>query len=722
MSSSLALIQKVRSLRRLKETLRAQRRSTDAARKATLARVPYNPAWEHDPVLFAWEALGIACWGRQAELLRAVAAHRRVAVKSGHKVGKSTSAVILALWRVCTRPRARVIMTSSSGRQVRAILWKELRRVYHGARYKIGGKLHKVPDAGLQFDDGREIVGFATKEPEKMAGFSGPDILFIVDEASGVPELIFDAIEGNRAGGASIVLFSNPTQTSGTFYEAFTRKRHLWHTLTVSSEETPNVEQGTIVVPGLASLEWIEEKRLDWGVESPIYQVRVLGNFPLQGSNAVVNLALVEASQRRWWDRLPDPDDLDEPHDPRESHEQTGGEPPPHRVTSPTQASPSEGLPRKAHNPGRPGSRTSNAPGGAPGAGTPLPPGPPALDEHALRQLGPLEFGVDPARFGEDNSVIAPRRGKRIFELRAFTGLDGVQLAGEVVRALREMRLPGEALPRVKVDVVGLGASCADQLRHHRGPDGRPELILIEVNSAENATNETCHRLRDQLWFGITDWLKEGGELPPDDKLARDLVAPTYGFDTQSRYLVEPKRETKKRLGNSPDRADAVALAIFQGETTRVLTPGVKRSGYRFSGQTAPGRGFSPRLPLRPPQRPRRLPPPPHRPYPTPPLRARPAWPRLPRRPPHPTPSLHPHPGPHAWKTTVNFSLARSALASLALWPTSRPSRPFPGTCAPMARSSAWAMAASGASPRLPPPATPPGTSSSPPTPAPGAG
>lgn len=776
MSSSLALIQKVRSLRRLRDQRREARRSTEARRKAAQARIPYNPAWETDPVLFAWEALGITCWGRQAELLQAVATKRRVAVKSGHKVGKSTSAVILALWRVVTRPRTRVIMTSSSGRQVRAILWKELRRVYHGARYKIGGKLHKVPDAGLQFDDGREIVGFATKEPEKMAGFSGPDILFIVDEASGVPEVIFDAIEGNRAGGASIVLFSNPTQTSGTFYEAFTRKRHLWHTLTVSSEETPNVEQGTIVVPGLASLEWILEKREDWGIESPIYQVRVLGNFPQQGSNAVVNLALVEASQRRWWDRLPDPDDLDDDFDeldehepqaqdathqaphprtqPGESHEKTGGAQPPHHADELAQASPFEGhptqpahastknpgeaptRPRKARNPNAPPSRTSNAPP------LPVPQAPPVLDELALRQLGPLEFGVDPARFGEDNSVIAPRRGKRIFELRAFTGLDGVQLAGEVVRAIREMRLPGEPLPRVKVDVVGLGASCADQLRHHRGPDGRPELVLIEVNSAEAATTETCHRLRDQLWFGVTDWLKEGGELPPDDKLARDLVAPTYSFDTQSRYVVEPKRETKKRLGASPDRADAVALAIFQGEGMRVLTPQVKRPSYRFGGHSAPGRGFSPRLPhpARRPRRPRptRLPQPPRPCLPAlalnptrpgllerlrggfpvePEPRPLPAHARPPGRPPHPSPSLLPHHGPHAWKTTVNASLARSVLASLAPPPASLPSPPSPRTCAPTARSSASPTAASGASPSLPPPATPPTTSSSPPTP-----
>lgn len=620
-------------LRRLRASRLEQRRQrTDARRKAALKCVKYNPSWEKDPVLFALEALGIVCWGRQAELLRAVASHRRVAVKSGHKVGKSTSAVILALWYVVTRPQARVIMTSSSGRQVRSILWKELRRVYHRASYEIGGKLHKVPDAGLQFDDGREILGFSTDEPEKMAGFSG-DILFIVDEASGVPEVIFEAIEGNRAGGATIVLFSNPTQTSGTFYDAFTSKRHLWHPLTISSEETPNVVEGRTVIPNLAGREWIDEKKLDWGVESPLYQVRIRGNFPLQGSNAVVSLGLVETSQRRWRERLIDDllvldeDDL----------EDDGAD--------------------------------IDLPSACTGAALDAPTR--ELTPDDLRQLGPLEFGVDPARFGEDSSVIAPRRGKRIFELRAFTGLDGVELAHRVVETIRALRIDGDPLPKVKVDVVGLGASCADALRHHRGPHGERELILVEVNSAENATTKEHHRLRDQLWFGVTDWLKEGGELPPDDKLARDLVAPTYSFDPQSRYLVEPKRETKARLGNSPDRADAVALAIFQGDTMTVLVPRVPRPTPRFGGNArAPSRGFAPRLPAPAPAsapRPSRWWPPSWRPSPPPP--------------PPPTPHLRTTP----WKITETFWLARSASASLASPSPPPPSPPSPRACAPTA-------------------------------------
>ncbi len=115
-------------------------------------------------------------------------------------------------------------------------------------------------DAGLQMADGREIVGFSTDSPERMSGISGANLLFILDEASGIPEPIFEAVEGNRAGGAKVIMFSNPTSTSGTFYEAFHRKRNFWHTIHISAEESPNVTGGQISIPGLATAEWVEEK------------------------------------------------------------------------------------------------------------------------------------------------------------------------------------------------------------------------------------------------------------------------------------------------------------------------------------------------------------------------------------------------------------------------------------------------------------------------------
>ena len=69
--------------------------------------------------------------------------------------------------------------------------------------------------------------------------------------------------------------------------------------------------------------------------------------------------------------------------------------------------------------------------------------------------------------------------------------------------------------------------------------------------------------MRTQLWFGINDWLKDGGVLPDDDKLIADVVSANYDFDARGRYRVEKKSEIKRRIGRSPDRADALALAIY---------------------------------------------------------------------------------------------------------------------------------------------------------------
>jgi phage terminase large subunit len=129
--------------------------------------------YRDDPVRFFLEVLGIEPWARQREVLEAIVHSSKVAVRSGHKVGKSLSAAGLALWWVCTRLRARVVMTSASYRQVKAILWRELRALHTNARIPTGGELHTDPDTGLLMPDGREIVGFSTDSPERMSGISG---------------------------------------------------------------------------------------------------------------------------------------------------------------------------------------------------------------------------------------------------------------------------------------------------------------------------------------------------------------------------------------------------------------------------------------------------------------------------------------------------------------------------------------------------------------------
>lgn len=483
----------------------------EAAAKAT--ELPLAP-YADDPVRFAVEILKIVPWARQEEILRAVAEHPRVAVRSGHKIGKSNTAAILALWWWATRPFSRVVMTSPTDRQVNSILFREVKRLHRRAR--LGGTLHKVADAGLKADDGREVWGFASNTPERVSGISGEHMLFICDEASGIDDELFDGLEGNRAGGAKIVMFSNPTRVSGYFHRAFHGAREFWHTIHVSSVESPNVVAGKVVIPGLATREWVEEKRKEWGDQSSTYWARVLGAFPTQSDNSIISVGLVEEAQQRYRAFASNADESE--------------------------------LFRRFKKLG---------------------------DEKDCE----LHIGADIARFGDDSTVIYPRRGKVIYPAIVLHGLDVIDVAGKVLEvALAHQtshirRKPrGDGLgqfvldeewremetPVVKIDTIGIGAGVYDALKRDK------RVRVVGVNVSESPTDETYYRLRDELWFILREFIRNGGAIPDDQMLAAELVEPKYAFTSLGqRIQIESKDELKKRLGRSPDRADALALAIY---------------------------------------------------------------------------------------------------------------------------------------------------------------
>lgn len=441
--------------------------------------------YHDDPVAFAEEVLGLQVWSRMRDILLAVRDRKRVAVRSGHKVSKSTTAAVIALWRCLCREGSRTVLSAPTSRQVRIIIWKELAKLHRAAN--LPGQLFLDPGTGFRYRES-EVFGFSTDEPEKMAGVSGADLLFILDEASGVDEPLFAAIEGNMAGGAGLLMISNPTQTSGTFYEAFTTKRHLWHTIHISSEETPNAISGEVLIPGLATRDWVMEKRLDWGEDSPLYQVRVLGNFPGQAENTVIGLSLVEAARAR--------------HDTQE---------------------------------------------GAP--------------------IGAFTLGVDVARYGDDSTVLQPLFGQRVIPPTVHRKQDNVEVAGHVMDLVERLRARHDypvtaGSVQVKIDDLGNGGGVTDHLQHSERAAALG-IVTLPVTVSERATADGYSKLRDQLWFGLRDWLRDGGALPPNSHLEGELVAPRFSFDTQGRSKVESKDEIKKRMGRSPDRADALALAIY---------------------------------------------------------------------------------------------------------------------------------------------------------------
>ena len=469
---------------------RLSREEAQALAKVSGKTAPLFAEYALEPVRFALEIFCLKLCRAQRRILTAIARKDRVAIRSGQKTGKTTALVIAALWWAATRARGRVVLTATTGHQVRKVLWKELQRIAY-LRRPDGRSIVDVlgvtpalqPSTGMQWPDGREIVGWSADDPNAVQGISGPEMLFVIDEGTGVLDPIFEAFEGNTAGGGKILTASNPIENVGWFYEAFHSRSEFWETLHESSEDSPNVTGAEDPIPGLAGREWVAQRREEHGVESAWYQNRVLGNFYGATTNTIVGLTALADSHTRWTAHA--------------------------------------GLPRTER----------------------------------------LELGVDVARFGDDDTAIAPRRGPRIYELETVHGYDGNQVAGKILEVARRMRRDRDERVVVKIDAAGgYGAGPADILRANHDK----ELQIVEVNAGTKADDEEHYtNLRAQLHFSVREYLKDGGELPPDKKLDVELLAPTYTFDARGRYLVEPKDKIKKRIQRSPDRADAVALAIY---------------------------------------------------------------------------------------------------------------------------------------------------------------
>jgi len=116
------------------------------------------------------------------------------------------------------------------------------------------------------------------------------------------------------------------------------------------------------------------------------------------------------------------------------------------------------------------------------------------------------------------------------------------------------------------------------------------EVRVVDVNfSSEALSVEEYSNARAEMWFGVAEWMKSGGGIPEDAKLEAELVAPVYLFDNKARRKIEPKDDVKARLGRSPDRGDALALAVYKGSTTRIVAPTPKKPAYRLASG---GRGF----------------------------------------------------------------------------------------------------------------------------------
>lgn len=205
---------------------------------------------------------------------------------------------------------------------------------------------------------------------------------------------------------------------------------------------------------------------------------------------------------------------------------------------------------------------------------------------------GPLVCGVDPARFGDDDTGIIFRKARKAFGAQRFHGRDTMEVAGICKRILdADGHMGLGRVARMFVDVGGLGAGVVDRLREMGyGPRVRA------VNFGSGALNaERYKNKRSEMWGEMKDWFEDEAmqaEIPDDDALQADVTAPTYKYDSNGRYVLESKEDMKKRGLGSPDLGDALALTFAMpvrmdaGRQQRVERADV----YERSGGTGAGR------------------------------------------------------------------------------------------------------------------------------------
>jgi len=250
--------------------------------------------YKDDPVRFTTEVLGIKPLKYQSELLNAVAkGERRCSIRSGHGTGKSSSTSWLMLWFLLTRYPCKVVVTAPTSAQLFDALFAETKRW-------INEMPKTLKDLLTVKSDRIELIAAPSEAfisarvsrpeaPEALAGVHSENVLLIADEASAVNEKIFETASGSMSGhNACTILLSNPTRTTGTFYQTQTEMSDKWWVRKWSCIDSPLVSQ-----------DFIDEMAERYGLESAAYSVRVLGEFPKGEDDTVIPLHLVESATQR---------------------------------------------------------------------------------------------------------------------------------------------------------------------------------------------------------------------------------------------------------------------------------------------------------------------------------------------------------------------------------------------------------------------------------------
>lgn len=234
-----------------------------------------------DPVAYVREVIMAEPDEWQIDVMNAVVCNQRVAVASGHGIGKSACIAWLIHWFISTRPDPQIVVTANTKNQLDSKTWRELAKWNKQAR---NASWFEYSATKFFLKDSPETwfaaaIPWTEHNSESFAGTHEEHVLVLFDEASNIAQTIWDVVEGAMTtAGAKWVAFGNPTRNTGAFRECFGKFRHRWVTRQIDSRSAKMVDTKQVQ-------QWVD----DYGEDSDFVRVRVRGEFPRAGSNQFIS-------------------------------------------------------------------------------------------------------------------------------------------------------------------------------------------------------------------------------------------------------------------------------------------------------------------------------------------------------------------------------------------------------------------------------------------------
>lgn len=468
---------------------------------------PYSQ-YEDDPIGFVTKALGETVWSKQREILESLRENKRTVVPACHAPGKSHIAARAIAWWVAVHPvgTAQVVTTATTFRQVRNILWPHIRKV--ARKLDLKGEVNTV-----EWKINGEMVayGFSASDNDETAiqGVHAPHLLIVVDEAGGISPILGAAMESLMTGGHTrlLILGNPPTDQEGSWFERACSS-DLYNVIPIGAYDTPNFtgeDAGTCkscpanVPPHEVKTHLVDQTWVD----------DVIKEFGEES-------AFVEA---RVHARFPS-------------------------VVA-NKVIPLSWIEASADN--------------------------------ELPEQGAIRIGVDVAADGGDEFVIAWADGMRCSVRHKSSGKsnsNAVDVAGVILTQILEAERVHKTRQiadqvRVKIDAIGVGWGVASVLKTW-GMEQRHNSKIVAVNVAERARDHNrMANQRAEMWWNARQLLQPKPDGTQDIRLDIDhranaqMTGPTYSSDSSGRIKIESKAEMKRRGIPSPDRAEAVLLALY---------------------------------------------------------------------------------------------------------------------------------------------------------------